>query len=99
MNHHRTAVHPHVAHHPRQRTLAWIGRVTIERFLLMPMGALIAIVWSNVRPESYFQFAHGAAFYVNEIGMALFFALLAQDVYEAAMPGGALHSWRRWGMP
>jgi Na+:H+ antiporter, NhaA family len=99
MNHHRTAIHPHVAHRHRQRTLAWVGRVTVERFLLIPIGALIALLWSNLAPESYFQFAHRVAFYVNEIGMALFFALLAQEVYEATMPGGALHSWRRWGMP
>ena len=31
--------------------------------------------------------------------MALFFALLAQEVSEATMPGGALHSWRNWTLP
>jgi NhaA family Na+:H+ antiporter len=30
--------------------------------------------------------------------MALFLALIAQDAFEAIMPGGALHTWRRWGM-
>jgi NhaA family Na+:H+ antiporter len=30
--------------------------------------------------------------------MAFFFALITQEVVEAMMPGGALHSWRRWGV-
>ncbi len=31
--------------------------------------------------------------------MAFFLALIAQEVFEALMPGGALHTWRRWGLP
>ena len=31
--------------------------------------------------------------------MALFLALIAQEVYEAAMPHGALHTWKHWTMP
>jgi Na+/H+ antiporter NhaA len=69
-------------------------RFTIERFLLMPIGAVIALIWANTAAESYFQFAYRLSFFVNEIAMALFFALLAQEVYEATMPGGALHAWR-----
>ena len=30
--------------------------------------------------------------------MALFLGLLMQEVMEAMMPGGALHTWRRWGL-
>ena len=37
------------------------------------------------------MFAHRLSFAVNEIGMAFFFALMAQEVVEAVMPGGALH--------
>ena len=99
MNHQRSTVHSHVARRYRSHRLARLARVTIERYLLIPIGALIALVWANTAPESYFIFAHRLAFYVNEIGMALFFALVAQEVYEATMAGGALHSWRRWGMP
>jgi NhaA family Na+:H+ antiporter len=36
---------------------------------------------------------------VNDIAMALFFGLLAQEVFESVMPGGALHTWRRWTTP
>jgi NhaA family Na+:H+ antiporter len=31
--------------------------------------------------------------------MALFFALITQEVLEATMPGGALHTWRRAALP
>jgi Na+:H+ antiporter, NhaA family len=74
-------------------------RFTIDHFLLLPIGGLIAIVWANVSPERYFTVAHDLAFVVNEVGMALFFALIAQEVVEEVMPGGALHTWRRWTLP
>lgn len=70
-----------------------------DRFLLLPAGALIAVVWANSAPESYFSSAHALSFVVNEIGMALFIGLLAQELIEAMMPGGTLHSWRRWSLP
>src|SRR6185369_2533902 len=70
----------------------------VDRFLLLPIGAAIALLWANAAPESYFIFAHRLAFFVNEIGMMFFFALMAQEVAEAVMPGGALHSWRRWSL-
>jgi NhaA family Na+:H+ antiporter len=92
-------VHAHVRHVRRQRMFARAGRLIVERFLLLPIGALIALVWANAAPESYFVFAQRLSFAVNEIGMAFVFALLAQEVVEALMPGGALHSWRRWTLP
>jgi NhaA family Na+:H+ antiporter len=80
---------------------AWrqMTRFVTDRFLLLPIGATIALVWANVHGESYFRFAHAMAFPVNEIGMALFVALVAQEAYEASMPGGALHTWRHWTTP
>jgi NhaA family Na+:H+ antiporter len=72
---------------------------TIDHFLLLPIGGLVAIVWANTGPESYFTSAHNFAFVVNEVGMALFFALVAQEVVEEVIPGGALHTWRRWTLP
>ena len=62
-------------------------------------GCAIALVWANTAEESYFRFAHALSFPVNEVGMALFMALLAQEAVETVMPGGALHTWRRWGLP
>jgi NhaA family Na+:H+ antiporter len=76
-----------------------LARFVSDRFLLLPIGALLALVWANAAAESYFQFSHAIAFFVNEIAMALFLGLLAQEVLEAMMPGGALHTWRRWTLP
>jgi NhaA family Na+:H+ antiporter len=74
-------------------------RFAADRFLLLPLGAAIAIVWANSAGESYFRLAHALAFPVNEIGMAFFLALITQEVLEATMPGGSLHTWRRWSVP
>jgi NhaA family Na+:H+ antiporter len=74
-------------------------RFVVDRFLLLPLGAAIALVWANTAGESYFRFAHALAFPVNEIGMAFFLALIAHEAVEATMPGGALHTWQRWGLP
>lgn len=74
-------------------------RFVLNRFLLLPLGALIALIWANTEPEGYFRMSQAIAFPVNEIGMAFFLALMAQEVYEALMPGGVLNSWRHWSLP
>jgi hypothetical protein len=74
------------------------GKGVPERWLLLPLGSLIAVVWANAAAESYFKFAERLAFPVNEIGMAFFLALVTHEIVEALVPGGALHTWRRWGM-
>ena len=74
-------------------------RVTIDYFLLLPLGGLIALLWANAAPESYFALATNVRFVVNDVAMALFFGLIAQEVTEAVLPGGALHNWRRWLLP
>jgi len=109
MNHHHAAVHSrpyagHVHHARRERgtltrTIHRIFRFVIDRYLALPIGAAVALVWANTAPDAYFTTAHRLAFVVNEVGMAFFFALLAQEVVDAMMPGGSLHSWRRWTMP
>jgi NhaA family Na+:H+ antiporter len=75
---------------------AW--RFVIDRFLLLPAGALVALLWANLHGETYFPVAQTLAFPVNEIGMAIFLALMAQEAFEALMPGGVLRSWRHWGL-
>jgi NhaA family Na+:H+ antiporter len=84
--------------HRRQHAFAWL-RFVNERFLWLPLGAAIALVWANTWPESYFRSAHALEFPVNEIGMAIFLGLVTQEAVEAVMPGGALAAWRRWAMP
>jgi NhaA family Na+:H+ antiporter len=84
---------------PWRYPAATLVHFTVEHFLLLPIGGLIALVWANSRPESYFTFAHSLSFAVNEAGMALFFALITQEIVEEVMPGGALHTARRWTLP
>ena len=86
------------SHHVR-RLGRWLARHVLDRFLMLPLGAAIALVWANTAAESYFWFTQWLSFPVNEIGMAFFFALATQEIVEAVMPGGALHTWRHWGLP
>jgi NhaA family Na+:H+ antiporter len=96
------AVHLHQAHVATADVGSrWRGafHFVTGHYLLLPIGALAALVWANVWPDGYFRFAHALAFPVNEIAMGLFFGLVAQEVFEEMMPGGALHHWRRWVVP
>jgi NhaA family Na+:H+ antiporter len=97
-----TLTHHSVVQRGRGRALKHAGvllRFALEHFLLLPVGGLIALVWANTAPEGYFTFVQPLSFPVNEIGMTLFFALVAQEVIEEMVPGGALHTWRRWTLP
>jgi len=69
-------------------------RDTLPYYPLLPIGALVAIAWANVAGDSYFRLAQTLQFPVNNIGVALGLASLAQEVLEATRPGGALPSWR-----
>jgi len=67
----------------------------LEHLLALPAGAAIALVWANLRPESYYTFTYTMAFAVNDVAMAFFFALIFKEVVEATAPGGVLHPFRR----
>jgi Na+:H+ antiporter, NhaA family len=81
------------------RGWTWPFRFATEHFLWLPIGGLIALVWVNLAPEQYFSVARPMTVTINDIGMTLFFAVVAQEVFEAVMPGGMLHTWRRWALP
>ena len=68
MTHHALS-HPRVGTVRRRhrRSTGLLVRFVMDRFLLLPLGAAIAIVWANTASESYFRFAHALAFPVNEI--------------------------------
>jgi NhaA family Na+:H+ antiporter len=66
---------------------------------LLVTGTVLALVWANADPDGYGRVAHRLHFGVNDIAMALFFALAAKEVVEATAPGGALHSLRRSAVP
>ena len=93
-----THVLPHRVIHDSD-VVVRLFRAALHRFLLLPLGAAIALIWANTEPESYFRFAYALAFPVNEIAMALFLALIAQELYEALMRGGALHAWQHRVLP
>ena len=97
--------HDAVVHHElalaeaRPRLTGRLFFYVTDRFLLLPLGALVALAWANSAPDGYFRFAHAAAFPVNEIAMGFFLALVTQEIWESLMPAGALHTWRRWALP
>ena len=70
-------------------------RAFLDNSGLLVVGSLLALVWANTAVTSYTHFTHALHFPVNDIGMALFFALAAKEVVEAVGPGGPLHSPRR----
>lgn len=72
-----------------------VAALIIDNSLLLPVGAAVALVWVNRAPASYDAFAHALHFAVNDIGMALFFALATKEIVEATAPGGALHPLRK----
>ncbi|HYN09838.1 MAG TPA: Na+/H+ antiporter NhaA [Vicinamibacterales bacterium] len=84
---------------PWRTAVPRLSRFAVEHLLLLPLGALIALVWVNTRPESYFTFAYAIAFAVNDVAMVFFFALIAKEVVEATAPNGVLHPWRRALLP
>ena len=94
-----TIAHPPVFSRRSGDAAVALLRLALEHYLWLPLGGLIAIVWANAAPESYFTFAHRLSFAVNEVAMALFFALITQEIIEEMMPHGALHTWRPWTLP
>jgi Na+:H+ antiporter, NhaA family len=77
--------------HARHRTLVFI----LDNSLLLLVGTASAVLWANLDLDSYDAVAHPLHFWVNEVGMAFFFALAAKEVFEATLPGGSLASPRR----
>jgi len=72
----------------------------IEHSLVLAVGSAIALVWANTSDaERYYRLAARLEFLVNDVGMVFFFALAAKEIVEATAPGGALHTWRRAGLP
>jgi len=78
-------------------TRAW--HYILDHALAVPIGAAIALVWANTFSEDYFRLSTSLAFWVNDVGMAFFFAYALQEVLETMLDGGALHTWRRAILP
>jgi len=84
---------------PRPGRVPRLTLFALEHLLLLPLGAVVALVWVNLDAESYYRFSLASAFIVNEIAMAFFFGLMMKEVVEATAPGGVLHTWRRVLLP
>src|SRR5262245_36272801 len=80
-------------------TLPRLWAFAVEHLLVLPVGAVVALVWANTAPESYFRVAHAMSFAVNDVAMVFFFALIVKEVVEATATGGVLHPWRRTTVP
>lgn len=78
-----------------QRAPHRLAAFIIGNSVLLPVGALIALIWANRNPTAYAAFADRAHFVVNDVGMTLFFALAAKEIVEATARGGALHPLSR----
>jgi Na+:H+ antiporter, NhaA family len=99
MKPHALAAHPvAVRSHGRATRTRLLDRI-VHGYVALPLGVVIALICANTVPEPYFVVAQSLAFWVNEVGMAFFVGLITQEIVEAMMPHGALHSWRRWSLP
>jgi Na+:H+ antiporter, NhaA family len=97
--HHDAAGHGHVTRRARPGRMPRLWHFAVEYLLLLPIGAVIALVWVNTAPESYFRVTGMLRFAVNDVAMTLFFGLIAKEIIEATIPGGVLHPWRRAALP
>ena len=86
-------------HRARAHAMPRMWHFAVEYLLLLPIGAVIALVWVNTAPESYFRVTAAMHFAVNDVAMTFFFGLIAKEVIEAMAPGGVLHPWRRAALP
>src|SRR4029079_2628000 len=89
---------PSAASRPRRIARRVSGFVS-DYLLALPTGCGVALIWANTLPDSYYRFAHATSFWVNDVGMVFFLALITKEVAEATLPGGALHPWRRAALP
>ena len=82
-----------------------------ENSLFLIAGAALALIWANINEDTYQAWVHLAIFggghghgitwhfLVNDVLMALFFAIAAKEVWESFLPGGALSNIRTAATP
>lgn len=86
-------------------------RFLFENSLFLIGGAILALIWANVDHHGYEKLLHFSVFkgslgetwnvhfFVNDILMALFFAMATKEVFESFLPGGALSNLRTAATP
>jgi Na+:H+ antiporter, NhaA family len=81
-----------------------------DNSLFLVGGSLVALIWANVDYDSYHALVDANLlpvgqhkltlhFLVNDVLMALFFAIAAKEVWESLLPGGALSHPRKAATP
>ena len=75
-------------------TRSKLARLIFDNSLLLVAGTITAVTWANLGLASYDRITHSLHFWVNDVGMAFFFALAAKEVFEATLPGEPLASPR-----
>jgi hypothetical protein len=75
--------------------LANVINTAVEESMLLPLGAVVGLVWANASQGTYVTAVDALHFAVNDVGMVFFFALAMKEVAEATSPGGALASPRQ----
>ena len=83
----------------RRRAAVRFAQFSTEYLIALPLACVIALVWANTDPESYFTFAHNWAFTVNQVLIVFLFGILTKQVVEATLPNGSLHTFRRAALP
>lgn len=65
-------------------------------------GVIIALIWANLSPESYYHFVYNKIFsnftfyfLANDIFMVFFFAIAAVEITQSLLPGGDLNPLKR----
>jgi NhaA family Na+:H+ antiporter len=81
-------------------------RILFENSFFLIAGAAAALIWANIDAEGYGHFIHlkiagklSLQHLVNDVFMAVFFAIAAKEVWEAILPGGPLSNFRKAAMP
>jgi NhaA family Na+:H+ antiporter len=74
-------------------------RAIIDCSLLLLIGTVLALIWANLAPAAYEHVTHALHFAVNDVAMAMFFALAAAEVRHATGSGGPLSSIETAGTP
>jgi Na+:H+ antiporter, NhaA family len=79
-------------------------RINMLREFSVPLicGIVLALVWSNLFPDSFTHFNHDPLigplsfqFLTNNIFMVLFFGIAAAEITQSCLPGGDLHPLRK----
>lgn len=81
-----------------KRTISFLQEYSIP----LIAGVILALIWANLSPQSYYDFVHikvigniDIHFLINDIFMVFFFAFATVEIVQSFSPGGALNPIKR----